>query len=109
VSHGLWRKSHPPRFPLLTAVFFRWTAICRGAVLRGLMMNAELPDAVHVESRVTRASYGVRCQRRFNPSTDDESKKYWCAMDCTFKVRTVEWFLEIVSLLLLFLGGGRQG
>lgn len=48
-----------------------WTAVVRGAVLRGLE-GSEL-----VLSRRARRHYGIRCTSRFNPLLHSQSRKEW--------------------------------
>jgi hypothetical protein len=74
-----------------------WTAICRGAVLRGLMTNADLPTSVAISSRVSRASYGIITNSHFVEGIDDPAKREWNSRELEYKIEKVKWFLEVVS------------
>ena len=44
-----------------------WTVICRGAVIRGMMLIADIPHAVTVQSRVSCYNLGILVGRPFMP------------------------------------------
>lgn len=66
-----------------------WTAVVRGAVLRGLE-EAEL-----VLSRKSRRFYGVTCSQEFDSSIHSEESKYWDSLAGKFKAfNRMKWFIS---------------
>ena len=66
-----------------------WTAVVRGAVLRGLE-GAEL-----VLNRKARRHYGVRCSRHFDARIHPASCKYWDVYDeCYMANDRMSWYIE---------------
>ena len=77
----------------------RWTAVSRGAVLRGIaqITDADSPTA-RIESRIARASYGTLVNRwPFEKDTDHPEDKEWCPYKQTyFAADQAQWFLRNV-------------
>jgi hypothetical protein len=60
-----------------------------------MMMNPDVPHSISVTSRISRASYGVRCHEPFLAGLHDERDKTWSAQEQEWKANSVHWFLEI--------------
>lgn len=76
---------------------YRWSAICRGAVIRGLTRSSiSTPGMTTVRSRVARASYGVLCYHEYLDGIDDEEDKFWNDGYDAWSAHTIRWFLEVV-------------
>ncbi|KAL7819007.1 hypothetical protein V8C26DRAFT_434149 [Trichoderma gracile] len=74
-----------------------WTAVCRGAVLRGLETSGDDAQESAIRSRIARASYGTMCN--VTPWTEDEHDvrdKEWCPVTQVFiAADQASWFLRI--------------
>ncbi|ODA82942.1 hypothetical protein RJ55_01451 [Drechmeria coniospora] len=72
-----------------------WTAIASGAVLRGLSKNDPNP-AVHVDARVSRASYGTVCNiLPWDADGHDAQDKFWCPIHREFiAIDQTRWFIH---------------
>ncbi|OBS26475.1 hypothetical protein FPOA_00418 [Fusarium poae] len=72
-----------------------WTAICRGAVMRGITshrLSASL--GVEIGSRVARRSYGVLTDIPFRPDEHLESEKFWSNDSQMWRVPGyMQWFV----------------
>jgi hypothetical protein len=91
-------KAAAPGVDILQASGDRpWTAICRGAVIRGLMTGNNLPQSISIASRISRASYGVKARREFVDGVDPAEEKCWCPNELKWKIPVATWFLEIGS------------
>ncbi|KAL6919654.1 hypothetical protein FSHL1_003633 [Fusarium sambucinum] len=73
-----------------------WTAICRGAVVQGLLRhNPSSGLGVVVESRIARMSYGVMYRTPFVPGKHKKKDQVWCAMEQQWMANNqMEWFLQ---------------
>ncbi|KAF5017906.1 hypothetical protein F66182_10135 [Fusarium sp. NRRL 66182] len=73
-----------------------WTAICRGAVVQGLIRHT--PSSrfeVNIESRIARMSYGIRYRTRFIVGLHDECDKIWSEEEQEFETdNKMTWFLR---------------
>ena len=75
-----------------------WTAVVRGAVLRGLA-----GDVAAVQTRLSRRHYGVIHDARFDPAKHDQNEKRWHELRCEWVVRNrVQWYIcRVLSLASL--------
>ncbi|GKT98514.1 chaperone protein [Fusarium langsethiae] len=73
-----------------------WTAICRGAVVEGLMRyNPSSGLGVLVKSRVARMSYGVSYSEPFIRVKHKKKDQYWCDKEQEWKAdNQMQWFLK---------------
>ncbi|UPK98618.1 hypothetical protein LCI18_009553 [Fusarium solani-melongenae] len=73
-----------------------WTAICRGAVVRGLTTYNLSPNlGVKIQSRIARMSYGTKYHTRFISGLHDLQDKYWD--ECHHEYRAKDqmfWYLR---------------
>ncbi|KAH8203365.1 hypothetical protein TruAng_002460 [Truncatella angustata] len=78
------------------------TAICRGAVIKGFLeaQNDQQDGGfrvppIAVESRVSRASYGISCSAEFDSSRHLEQDKRWDRlMECYMASNQMTWYLR---------------
>ncbi|KAF0639372.1 hypothetical protein FPSE5266_11624 [Fusarium pseudograminearum] len=72
-----------------------WTAICRGAVVRGLLRhNPSSGLGMVVESRIARMSYGIRHRSRFVHGKHKKRDRVWCSKENSWKAgNQMQWFL----------------
>ena len=75
-----------------------WTAICRGAVIRGL--SATEPESVKrslIVARVSRWSYGIVFTSPWDATKHDPQDKFWDAQELKHKAdNQMEWYLARV-------------
>ncbi|KAH7269671.1 uncharacterized protein BKA55DRAFT_549285 [Fusarium redolens] len=73
-----------------------WTAICRGAVVQGLLRHdPSLSVGVNVEARVARMSYGVKYHTTFIAGKHKKVDKTWNDDEQEYKTgNQMEWFLK---------------
>lgn len=103
------KLTHPVSFfltKLLISYFLffslsSWTAICKGAVVHGLVSEKLAPHiAVEVRSRISRASYGIICQEDFDETKHLEEDKIWdSSQQCSKAVNQMKWLIRRVSFL----------
>ncbi|KAF5713871.1 hypothetical protein FMUND_7702 [Fusarium mundagurra] len=73
-----------------------WTAICRGAVVQGLVRHNPLANlGVEVETRVARMSYGIKCRTPFVEGHHNEADKLWSHVYQNYRAENqMAWFLK---------------
>ncbi|PFH57558.1 hypothetical protein XA68_14878 [Ophiocordyceps unilateralis] len=77
-----------------------WTAVCRGAVLRG-MDKADFNPWATVDARVARASYGTTVNiLPWTAGEHDAQDREWCPMEGAFlAMNQIQWFIEMGETL----------
>jgi len=91
-----------------------WTAVVRGAVMKGLATHDDKLALVHIGPRTARKHYGYSCVRPFNTHKHKENSKYASVLDgpllvlkyadrfwsgfegCYMADKCVSWFIERV-------------
>ncbi|OBS27025.1 hypothetical protein FPOA_00966 [Fusarium poae] len=73
-----------------------WTAICRGAVIRGLLRHSPSSGlGVVVTSRVARMSYGIKYRANFIHGKHKKKDRVWDNKQNVWKAdNQMEWFLK---------------
>ncbi|KPM41605.1 hypothetical protein AK830_g4982 [Neonectria ditissima] len=73
-----------------------WTAICRGAVIRGLTEQSLSPDLqIKVGARIARMSYGVEYYCTWIEGVHQSRDKVWKEKSCEYVAQNqMEWFLS---------------
>ncbi|KAL2820154.1 hypothetical protein BDW59DRAFT_181521 [Aspergillus cavernicola] len=78
--------------------FQRRTAICRGAILKGLMdapVTAFVPNAPSVLSTVSRTCLGVKMSQTFQQGVHRKKDRYFCEMEGRYRARNqMDWFIK---------------
>jgi hypothetical protein len=73
-----------------------WTAVVRGAILRGLQGDVSTGGAV--VTRRCRRYYGVVHDARFDPDKHEDTEKRWHDLRCEWVVRNrVQWYIKRVT------------
>ncbi|RDA94398.1 hypothetical protein CP533_2260 [Ophiocordyceps camponoti-saundersi (nom. inval.)] len=77
-----------------------WTAVCRGALLRGLSQTCANPWAT-VDARVARASYGTTVNiLPWTMGEHDARDREWCPLEREYlAVNQVQWFITMGETL----------
>jgi hypothetical protein len=77
---------------------YSWTAVCRGAVIRGLELSDDTRGPT-VMSRVSRMSYGVQyVEEPWEAKRHDIRDRDWCEISQKFvAINQTHWFVRIVS------------
>lgn len=92
---------NPKTFVNVLTSEYRWTAICRGAVVHGITnygLSATL--GVTVGARVARNSYGVTFDAEFDPQKHRKCDKFWSEdSQAWYATDQMEWFLREVGNL----------
>lgn len=77
---------------------YSWTAVCRGAVIRGLEQSDGTTESA-ICSRIARASYGTT--HNIVPWSEKEHNiqdREWCPIEKKYMAADqISWFLRIVS------------
>ncbi|CVK84197.1 related to hsp70 protein [Fusarium mangiferae] len=76
-----------------------WTAICRGAVVQGLVRHNPLANlGVEVETRVARMSYGIKIRAPFMEGHHNQADKVWSHVYQKYLAdNQMAWFLKEVK------------
>ncbi|KOS48576.1 hypothetical protein ACN38_g441 [Penicillium nordicum] len=76
----------------------RHTAICRGAILKGLMeapISVEVPNAPTILSTISRTCLGVNSISRFVEGVHRHKDKYLCPAEGIYKAKNqMSWYIE---------------
>jgi hypothetical protein len=70
-----------------------WTAVVRGALMKGLAQVKPATVRVKVEYRAARKHYGVDLGTKYYKTKHDRSKAYWCGYYGQLRVRAMSWFI----------------
>ena len=75
-----------------------WTAICRGAVIRGLNdVTSDPGTTASILSRVSRMNYGIVFDETWDCQIHDERDKRWDTAELVYKAANqMKWFLKRV-------------
>jgi hypothetical protein len=80
--------------------FKRRTAICRGAILKGLMdapITTHVPNAPEILSRISRMCIGITCIEEFKKGVHHKKERYMCKHEGYHKVRgMMDWYITKV-------------
>ncbi|RDA89231.1 hypothetical protein CP532_0588 [Ophiocordyceps camponoti-leonardi (nom. inval.)] len=78
-----------------------WTAVCRGALLRGLSSTRTNNPWATVDARVARASYGTTVNiLPWTLGEHDARDREWCPLEREFlAMNQVQWFIEMGETL----------
>ncbi|KAL8977276.1 MAG: hypothetical protein Q9205_006885 [Flavoplaca limonia] len=71
-----------------------WTAVVRGALLKGLVDANTKIAAAKVCGRVARAYYGTESAKKFDESKHDPDQRSWSNSNKRWEVNTFHWFIE---------------
>lgn len=71
-----------------------WTAVVRGALMKGLAQLAPTTARVKVTSRTARKHYGTEIIDKFNPAKHDRSRAFWDDYHGELKILDMSWFIH---------------
>lgn len=78
-----------------------WSAIARGAVIKGISVRSTAPEW-RVVTRKSKQHYGIEVHRDFNPSEHDTAKRFWSDLEGVYKCgELMNWFVNRVGLFFL--------
>jgi hypothetical protein len=72
-----------------------WTAVVRGALMKGLDDAAPTMSKFKVDSRRARKHYGTSSLTPYDNSIHERSRKIWDPYYGIYQVETMEWFLKM--------------
>ncbi|KAL9101421.1 MAG: hypothetical protein Q9163_003313 [Psora crenata] len=70
-----------------------WTAVVRGALMKGLSQLEPETERVKVQSRVARKHYGTEIMSRYDSSKHVKATSWWDDYDGELKVFDMSWFI----------------
>ena len=70
-----------------------WTAVVRGALMKGLSQMEPTTARVKVASRTARKHYGTEIMSRFDPIKHLRGASFWDDFDGELKVYDMSWFI----------------
>ncbi|MCJ1304113.1 hypothetical protein MMC08_006925 [Hypocenomyce scalaris] len=76
-----------------------WTAVVRGALMRGLMETSVSATGVKITARVARKHYGIRKGVPFVAGVHDESQRYWDSYHGAYRIGVMDWFVKKGTLV----------
>ena len=71
-----------------------WTAVVRGALMKGLASTSPDFATVKISGRSARKHYGFRSVKVFVHGLHDVSKCYWHEYHGQYCIRTMDWFIK---------------
>ena len=74
-----------------------WTAVVRGALMKGLASASPATAKVKINARSARKHYGFEVQKQFHNSEHDDARKYWDSHAGFYGIREMEWFIQKVQ------------
>ncbi|KAL8726738.1 MAG: hypothetical protein Q9166_006533 [cf. Caloplaca sp. 2 TL-2023] len=84
VVHDCIEVSKPP---------YGWTAVQRGALLKGLADHSPKNTEILVAGRSARNHYGTESAKEWDGTVHPESQRVWSAANSRFEVNTYDWFI----------------
>ena len=70
-----------------------WTAVVRGALMKGLSQLEPETERVKVQSRVARKHYGTEIMSKYDSNKHAKSTSWWDDFDGELKVFDMSWFI----------------
>ena len=74
-----------------------WTAVVRGALMKGLASASPASATVKVSARSARKHYGFEIEKEFVDIEHDDARKYWDAHAGFYRILEMEWFIQKVQ------------
>ncbi|KAL9052621.1 MAG: hypothetical protein Q9206_004239 [Seirophora lacunosa] len=71
-----------------------WTAVVRGALMKGLSQLEPTTARVKVASRSARKHYGTERMTRYDGTKHIKRPNYWDAYDGEYKINDMDWFIR---------------
>ena len=70
-----------------------WTAVVRGALMKGLSQLVPYEEKVKVATRAARKHYGTEIMSKYDSSKHAKAKSWWDDYDGEYKVFDMSWFI----------------
>ena len=74
-----------------------WTAVVRGALIKGLASACPGSAKVKISARSARKHFGFEIAKEFIDSEYDDARKYWDPHAGLYRIREIEWFIKKVQ------------
>ncbi|KAL9606121.1 MAG: hypothetical protein Q9179_000691 [Wetmoreana sp. 5 TL-2023] len=71
-----------------------WTAVVRGALMKGLASTNSNFTAVNIRGRSARKSYGIAMGVPFRESEHDTDRRYWDLFEGRYLIQAMAWFIR---------------
>ncbi len=81
-------------------MFYSWTAVVRGALMKGLASTSPTFATVKISGRSARKHYGINCGIQYHAQEHGDARKIWDACSGFYRIYKMQWFIEKVSLSL---------
>ncbi|KAL8847996.1 MAG: hypothetical protein Q9221_006958 [Calogaya cf. arnoldii] len=72
----------------------RWTAVVRGALIKGLASTNTSFPAVRICGRSARKSYGTEVEKEFDKLLHDYTWRYWSGFHGRYTIEVMSWFIQ---------------
>ncbi|MCJ1471604.1 hypothetical protein MMC13_000244 [Lambiella insularis] len=76
-----------------------WTAVVRGALIKGLACTSQSYATVQITGRAARKNYGIETSKAFDAAIHDRTRRSWDPFSGMFRSRTIDWFIEKGSIV----------
>ena len=70
-----------------------WTAVVRGALMKGLSQLVPYEEKVKVATRAARKHYGTEIMSKYDTAKHAKAKSWWDDYDAEYKVFDMSWFI----------------
>ena len=70
-----------------------WTAVVRGALMKGLASASPGSAKVKISARSARKHYGFEIAKEFIDFEYDDARKYWDPHAGFYRIYEIEWFI----------------
>ncbi|KAL8898343.1 MAG: hypothetical protein Q9192_002125 [Flavoplaca navasiana] len=71
-----------------------WTAVVRGALMKGIASTNQNYTAVRISGRSARKSYGINVEHQFDEQVHDSSRRYWSNFKGYYCIMHMDWFIR---------------
>ncbi|KAA6410639.1 MAG: hypothetical protein FRX48_06062 [Lasallia pustulata] len=76
-----------------------WTAVVRGALMKGLMETSSAVAGVKINARAARKHYGTESSKQFREQLHDIARRYWNGCEGEYRINTIDWFISKGALV----------
>ncbi|KAI4105669.1 MAG: hypothetical protein LQ345_007215 [Seirophora villosa] len=71
-----------------------WTAVVRGALMKGLASTNSSYTGVKISGRSARKHYGTDVKYSFLEGTDDVGRRFWSPYEGEYMINKMDWFIR---------------
>lgn len=76
-----------------------WTAVVRGALMKGLASTSPAFSTVGITGRAARKHYGINVGMEYHDLEHDHTNRVWDAFDGFYRIYMMDWFIKKGSLV----------